>query len=318
MTEQLIVGVFREHRDTEVFEFKAPQYKQAYHELFAQLAAKDVYVAILMGQSTYQGNGTFSKHWVQIERGGEFVFEKRGPITVDVVYDKDHFKADDHALIVNDKRLYDICWSKEKTYEVLGEFHPQTEVAQNAAELDKALQDIPGDRIAVKELTGSSGTGVFVGPKAEAAQAGLVFPLLVQEFIETSGGVPGITDKRHDVRVVLANGQAIIATLRTPPAGGLKSNIGYGGENRLLSVSELPAELLDMCAQIDKRLAEYGEFRLYSIDCGLTPHGWRLFEANAMPGVINRARGEQAVHYQDAVTTFLKQAAQAGRDRRQS
>jgi len=313
---QPIVGIFREKRDIEEFLFKAPQYKQAYHELFNQLQAKGVYAAILMGQKSYKGKGEFTQHWVQVKDEDDYRFEKRGPITVDVLYDKDHFISDGKVLAINDKRLYDICWSKEKTYEVLGEFHPKTTTAHNQAELADFVAAMPGDKVAVKELTGSSGIGVFVGSKKDAAKVDMKFPLLVQEFIETSGGVPGITKKRHDVRVVLANGEPIIATLRTPPEGGLKSNIGYGGENRLLSVSELPQDLLELCAKIDNKLEQFGEFRLYSIDCGLTPNGWRLFEANSMPGVINQARGEQAVTYQDKVTSFLKQAALVGQKRK--
>lgn len=312
---QPVLGIFREKRDIEEFDFKAPHYQQAYHEIIDQLNEKGLYVAVLMGQSSYEGDGRFSKHWVQINNNGKYSFEKRGPITVDAVFDKDHFKDDGRVLKVNDDRLYNVCWSKERTYEVLGEFHPKSILANDEAELDKALDALPGEKVAVKALTGSSGVGVFVGSKLDAhgEQELLDYPVLVQEFIETSGGVPGITDRRHDVRVVLMNGEPIIATLRTPPDGELKSNIGYGGEHRLLGVDELPSELLQMCGDIDKKLESYGKFRIYSVDCGLTPNGWRLFEANGMPGMINRDRGEPAWAYQDALTSFLKQAAIEGK-----
>lgn len=313
--DQPVLGIFREKRDIEDFVFKAPHYQQAYHELIDQLNEKDVYVAVLMGQSSYQGNGTFSKHWVQINDNGVYHFEKRGPITVDAVFDKDHFKDDGNILKINDDRLYQICWSKERTYEVLGEFHPKSVLANNESELDEVLAELPGDRVAIKALTGSSGKGVFVGFKRDAhgEQELLGYPVLVQEFIETDGGIPGITEGRHDIRVVLMNGKPVIATLRTPPAGELKSNIGYGGAHKLLTVDILPTELLEMCQAIDNKLKSYGKFRLYSVDCGLTPHGWRLFEVNGMPGTINRDRGEPAWVYQDELTSFLKRAAIDGR-----
>ena len=311
---QPILGIFRERRDIEEFVFKAFHYEQAYHEIIDQLNEKGVYVAVLMGQGTYEGNGTFSKHWVLVNNNGNYRFEKRGQITVDAVFDKDHFKDDGKVLKINTDRLYQICWSKEKTYEVLGEFHPMSILAHDTAQLDEALEKLPGERVAVKSLTGSSGLGVFVGDKSDVygEQEILKYPVLVQEYIETSGGIPGITDSRHDIRVVLLNGQPAIATLRTPPEGELKSNIGYGGHHRLLSVSELPSELLEMCEAIDKKLKNYGNFRIYSVDCGLTPNGWRLFEVNGMPGTINRDRGEPAWEYQDALTSFLKEAALAG------
>ena len=307
---QPVLGIFREKRDIEEFVFKAPNYKQAYHEIIDQLNEKGVYVALLMGQGSYEGKGHFSKHWVQINDNGVYSFEKRGPITVDAVFDKDHFKDDGQVVKINDDRLYSICWSKEKTYEVLGEFHPKSMLAGDETELDAALAHLPGDSVAVKSLTGSSGKGVFVGLKRDVhgEEEMLEYPVLVQEYIETAGGVPGITDSRHDVRVVLMNGVPAVATLRTPPEGELKSNIGYGGKHRLLHVEELPNELLSMCSAIDNKLKNYGNFRIYSVDCGLTPHGWRLFEVNGMPGVINRDRGEPAWAYQDALTTFLKEA----------
>jgi len=313
--DQPVLGIFREKRDIEEFVFKAPHYQQAYYEIIDQLNEKGVYVAILMGQGSYQGNGQFAKHWVLVNDNGQYQFEKRGPITVDAVFDKDHFRDDGNVMKINDDRLYQVAWSKEQTYEVLGEFHPKSILANSEIELDEALAKLPGEKVAVKALTGSSGKGVFVGSKHDVhgEQELLEYPVLVQEFIETNGGVPGITDGRHDIRVVLMNGEPAVAALRTPPEGELKSNIGYGGMHRLVDVTELPPELIAMCNEIDKKLKSYGKFRIYSVDCGLTPNGWRLFEINGMPGTINRDRGEPAWTYQDKLTTFLKHAAIEGR-----
>lgn len=312
-----ILGIFREHRNIEEFVFKAAHYQEAYEQIIDKLHERGIYVALLMGQKTYQGNGKFSKHWVQIKQGGKTVFEKRGPITVDAVYDKDHFVTDGKVLQVNNPELYKVCWSKEKTYELLGDFHPKTLQANTPQELSSYITAMPGDRVALKDLTGSSGDGVFVGSKSDALKTSLKLPLIVQEFIETSAGVPGITKKRHDVRVVLANGRPIAGTLRTPPEGGFKSNIGYGGENRLLSLTDLPADLLKLCQLIDARLKDYGKFRLYSIDFGLTPNGWRMFEANGMPGVIAQSRGPQALPYQEELADFLAQVARVGQSHKE-
>lgn len=306
-----IIGIFRERRDN-FFEFKAPHYREAYVEIGLKLAEKGVYPAILTGQGTYLGAGKFSKHWYPIKNGSDFIFEERGELTVDAVWDKDHFVTDGKVLEVNNQDLNEMCWSKQETYKVLGDFHPKTIQVSTLAELEDALNQTPGEKVAVKELVGSSGEGVFVGSKPDALKSGLKLPLLVQEFIETGAGVPGITTKRHDVRVVLANGEPIAATLRTPPEGGLKSNIGYGGENRLLNIAQLPKSLLEICKKIDDRLKGYGDFRLYSVDFGLTPNGWRMFEANGMPGVIAQSRGEQADDYQNKLADFLKMVAQAG------
>ena len=65
-----ILGFFRERNDTEEFKFKAPFYQQAYHELLEMLEQRGIYVAVLMGQSSYLGQGRFAKHWVQVKRDG--------------------------------------------------------------------------------------------------------------------------------------------------------------------------------------------------------------------------------------------------------
>lgn len=309
-----IIGIFREKRDN-YFEFKALHYRQAYVEIGLKLAEIGAYPAILVGQSTYLGKGKFSKHWYAVKNGDDFIFEERGEITVDMVWNKDHFVDDGKVLTVNPADLNEMCWSKNKTYEVLGEFHPKTIEVNSEPELEPAINNVPGEIVAVKELEGSSGDGVFVGSKQDALNSGLKLPVIVQEFIETGAGVPDITNKRHDIRVVLANGDPIAATLRTPPAGGFKSNIGYGGENRLLNIDDLPTDLLEICKQIDEKLKSYGNFRLYSVDFGLTPNGWRMFEANGMPGVIALSRGEQAGEYQNKLTNFLKKVGEYAKAR---
>ncbi len=301
-----VLGFFREKNDTEEFKFKAPFYQQAYHELLALLEQRGIYVAILMGQGSYLGAGKFAKHWAQVERDGQFVFEKRGEITPDVVWVKDQFLADD-ALQLNSPRFREVCSDKNLSYELLAEFQPKSFLVKNLDELNQAIEGLPGEIAVVKTLTGNSGLGVFVGKKTEFNYDDFArdFPLQVQEYIETGVGIAGIVDGRHDFRVVVMNGEPAIATLRTPPADGYKSNIGYGGATRLLEVAQIPADLRQLVAQIDQKLATISQDRFYSADFGMTENGWRLFEVNAMPGTINRDRGEPALAYQQKLADFL-------------
>lgn len=306
-----ILGFFREKNDTEEFKFKAPFYKQAYHELLEMLEQRGVYVAILMGQSSYLGQGRFTKHWVQVKRDGRWVFEKRGPIRPDITWVKDQLVAAD-ALQINSANFRQICSDKNLSYDLLSQFQSRSLVVHNQTELEQAITDLPGEMAVVKTPTGNSGLGVFVGLKQDFNYADFnkPFPLQVQEFIETKGGIPGLVKGRHDFRVVIMNGEAIIATLRTPPQDGFKSNIGYGGFTRLVDVSEIPAELKTLVSQIDAQLATISAERFYSADFGLTDQGWRLFEVNAMPGTINRERGEPAVYYQQKMVEFLASVAE--------
>jgi glutathione synthase/RimK-type ligase-like ATP-grasp enzyme len=309
-----IIGVFREKRDIEEFVFKSAVYMQAYHELYDAIARKGAQVAILMGQGSYLGEGRFAQHWVQVKTDDGYQFEKREEIRVDAVYDKDGFISDGKVLVLNSIQMRDICHDKHASYELLEEFHPKSVIVHDAKELDDALAMMPGGKIAVKGLQGNSGTAVFVGDKtdAHAEEDILRYPVQVQEFIETAGGVPGIVEGRHDFRVVLMNGEPVVATYRTPPEGGLKSNIGFGGVSKLVPHAKIPAELREICTEIDKKLAPISTYRFYSADFGLTAYGWRLFEINSMPGVLAKERGSEAAYYQEKLTDFLIQVAKAG------
>ncbi len=307
-----IIGIFRERRDITTFHFKAPQYRRAYEEVIAALEARGAYVAILMGNGTYQGDGVFSRHWVLAPRdNGEYVFEARGQITVDVLWVKDQFDHDDSVLQVNTPEFRRLADDKHASYELLEAFHPTSRLVYTDDELSEAINDTPGRHVAVKMLYGNSGKGVYVGPKHDydRVREHQEFPLQVQQFVDTHLGIPGIVEGRHDFRVIIINGEAVIATLRTPPAGGLKSNIGYGGETRLIDIEDVPLELRALCRDVDAQLETLGAERFYSADFGRTDTGWVLFEINAMPGTINRDRGLHAAQYQQKLIDFLYQAA---------
>lgn len=303
-----IIGIFRERRDITEFVFKAPQYRRGYEELIVELEARGAYVAILMGNGSYRGDGVFEHHWVVVPgEDGTYEFERRGPITVDVLWVKDQFDHEDLLLQINTPAFRRLANDKHASYEYLERFHPMSRLVYTDDELMEAIDAIPGEHVAIKTLYGNSGTGVYVGLKSTFTRAefGHEFPLQVQQFVDTSLGIPGITSGHHDFRVIIVNGEAIIATLRTPPVGGLKSNIGYGGETRLIDIEDVPLELRALCHDVDRALEELGAERFYSADFGHTDAGWVLFEINAMPGMINRDRGACAVHYQQKLATFL-------------
>ena len=304
--QQPVLGYFREKLDIEEFNFKSPEYEQAYRELIGQIEDEGVYVAVLMGQSSYLGDGIFGKHWALVEQDGSFVFEKRGQVEVDALWVKDWFDGDDIEQI-NTLEFRKLCSDKAASYEMLSDFQPKSILVENDDQATAAIDGLPGVRAVVKTLQGNSGEGVFVGQKDEfhASKFNHDFPWQVQEYIETDGGIPNVTSGRHDFRVVLLNGIPAIATLRTPPKGGLKSNLGYGGDSKIFGAEIIPKELLEICHAIDGRLAKFGQDRFYSADFGLTADGWRLFEVNAMPGTINRNRGEAAWGYQQLVAKFL-------------
>jgi hypothetical protein len=87
----------------------------------------------------------------------------------------------------------------------------------NTADAESFLHDLPGDRAALKPITGSSGEGVIVGPKAEVAEeaknrlkAEPNTVLLLQEALDSTSRQSGLrglteTDNMKLARTVQAN-----------------------------------------------------------------------------------------------------------------
>lgn len=301
------IGIFIKKKMTHPV-FKDGHYEQAYAEIVEALDRNGAEALLIGDQESYLGNGVFSKAWKPVKTDSKIEYIEHGETKLDLIFDKDFFEDDDTVPVINSKLLKEICQNKHLSYEVLQEFQPRSSVVYDDEEFDRALAGLPGDTVVVKGLLGSSGDAVFVGARSEAKSGvqHVTYPYQVQEFIETSGGIPGVVDGRHDLRLLMMGDEPIIATLRTPPAGGFKSNIGYGGTNRLVGLHELPDELFALAAQVDAVLAQYARYRLYSADFGLTSTGWKLFEVNGWPGVITRERGEELARaYQEKLSKYM-------------
>lgn len=302
-----VIGIFVKNKDADP-EFKDAQYELAYTEIVEVLIEKGADAVILMGQGRYEGSGVFSKSWSPRRDAERIFYNQRGRTRVDLVFDKDNFVDDDTIPVINPRLLKAICENKHMTYEVLQEFQPKSSVVHTHEDFLGALKTLPGDVAVVKGLHGNSGDAVFIGAKSDAAanMEHVELPYQVQEFVETSQGIPGVVDTRHDLRLLMMGGEPILATLRTPPKDGYKSNLGYGGMNRLVDLSELPDELFSMAHGIDKVLEQFAPFRLYSADFGHTDKGWKLFEVNGLPGVITRERGEVLARaYQEKLAQYI-------------
>ncbi|MEM7588438.1 MAG: hypothetical protein AAF560_33930, partial [Acidobacteriota bacterium] len=110
---------------------------------------------------------------------------------------------------------------------------------------------------------------------------------IVQAFLETSSGIPelGIRE-RHDLRLILRDGEIVLAFARMPAESSYVSNCSQGGRELPLAVADLPLRVTRFAAEIDARLSRFGP-RLYSLDLGVGRSGkiW-IYELNTMPGIV--------------------------------
>jgi hypothetical protein len=209
------VAAFLELPKITDYPLSKPDYFQSYKELSneVELLGEDFY--IVRHQSTYKGTGVFSKSWKYV---GDSLNET-GEVKVDVVYDKGEFKSDGNVKVLNCDFINELCTDKWIMYQKYKEYCPRTWLVQSNEELQKALQSVSTDIAVIKPVDGEEGIDVYIdSPKKLLAQH-YNFPVLIQEFIDTSSGVPNIVDGLHDFRIAILNGEIIYSYYRTPPQG---------------------------------------------------------------------------------------------------
>lgn len=263
-------------------------YYHSYQENLLAMKRAGAEVYFVTDNESYQGAGKFSNAWT-IDSVSEVAdFTEVGAITADLVFDKGGFEGDD-VKVVTDHRLLPVIDDKAETYRVFSEYQPASIICANNEEVQAAIVSVEGEMVVVKSLVGSGGKQVYIGTKESIMVPETeVYPLIVQEFIDMSGGIPGLAEGVHDVRVLIAGGSIIGATLRQPSAGSLYANVSKGGIEQLLSIEQIPAELIPITNDIDQKLcSRLGVFpRYYAADFALGKKGWKLVELNYKPGLF--------------------------------
>lgn len=290
--------------------FSGRYYTIAYNDLFKRILSLGAEPILLhSADKTYKQNGVFSEYWtVDFDEGTPHYTRQEKEITIKFLYDKFRFPFDDIAM-VNPPKIRDIAANKYLSYLFAPEQHELTFLVRNAQELETVKMGWnQAERLAIKELDSNGGQKVFVGLFHEYKDD-LEFPLIVQKFIDTSGGVPGLVEGMHDVRVAIYNGEVIHGLIRRPGESTLKANMKYGGESTALYVKDIPLELVNVIKEMDKKLERMGD-RYYSADFGYNGKSWKLFELNAFPGLATvETDGEAVSEYMQLLAEHLVESA---------
>lgn len=263
--------------------------KPAYLRLF-EFGYAEGWEMYVTSKKTYRGGGVFGGGWIYDK--GRFDLVKED-LKIDLVYDRvtglSFPPKDDQLLIVNRPDFKRLCYDKWLTYQKLGQFMPKTVWVGGQSGLDKALDQITTDRVVLKPFNGMKGLGVFIGPKEEAKKFEFdkkgYQKYIAQEFAETSAGVEGIVASRHDLRVVIANGQVVWCHVRTPAEGMLKANVAQGGNIKELDYeSQFPSSIKKIVEQVAPVFYRDYDNPIYSVDFGMTENGPVIFEINDQIG----------------------------------
>lgn len=168
------------------------------------------------------------------------------------------------------------------------------------------LSKIKSGRVVLKPLVESGGKGVQILRKKDVAKkAKIKSPYLVQEFIDSSAGVPGFSKGIHDLRLVVINKKIIYSYIREPKTGSLLANCSQGGILKIVPLKNIPKSVYPI---IDHANRTFDTFfpRLYSIDLMFDKkkNPW-VIELNAMPG-LNLCAEEERPHLLKLYTELIK------------
>ncbi len=246
-------------------------------------------VYVLTGK-TYQGNGIFNGVW-RFE-DGKFA-QVLTPTKIDLVYDRSggvKFPPEkDKSLIwVNRRDFKLLAWDKFATSKVIGEYMPQTYDIGSKEDLPEILSKIKTDWVVLKPFNGLKGIGIFIGSKDNALEFefdGKYNHYVAQEFVDTSGGLTGITSGMHDLRIVVVNGNPVWCHVRVPVDGSFLANAAQGGNLTEVEYNNVPQSIKEVVKKVSTIFTSNYDNPLYSLDFGVDKGGRPyIFEINDQMG----------------------------------
>lgn len=293
------------------YPFDKSEYLEIYQIIISQLESRGIEVFIVRADS-YRGNGNFTHGW---RFTGPEQLEEVADIKADLIFNRDDkntipFITD--CNIINHAEFDDLCLDKVRTFEYFPDISPKSASIHSYDQYINTMKswDFPaGEHVVLKKNFETEGRGIVIEPWDQITVDAYEDweSILLQEFVDSSGGIPGITDTHHDLRVTVVNHKPLNSFVRNPKEGSLLANIGQGGSGRSIGIEEVPAEVLELVSQIDQQCSKY-EPCLYSADFMLGKRGWKLIELNSRPGVQHPSWSGSYEKYNNAVVDMLVQA----------
>ena len=278
--------------------------KNKAHVLFSKIAKKSGLNVFFADYKEYF-NGALKKSWYY-NRGWKLVHDQG----IDVIYSRfaasiysnnkrnkaaekfKHYMAK-HTPMINHPTIDEFCWDKLIIREFFPEYTPKTFIINTKKKLKTVLPRIKTQKYVLKPRYGTLGKDIHILDKDELPKK-VKKDTLVQEFIDTSGGVKGITHRVHDLRVIVANGKIDHTFVRIPKKNMLIANVSLGARKEFFSSKKLSPEAVKIVKKVDKLLKSHKP-RLYSVDFLFNkeqkPY---IVECNSQPMIDKYAYGKFA------------------------
>ncbi|MDD5083843.1 MAG: hypothetical protein PHT88_02790 [Candidatus Moranbacteria bacterium] len=239
-------------------------------------------------------------------------------IRPDLIYDKtksgseaqqakEHI-SEDYSFI-NDLNFTKIIDNKFVTSLIFPKWSKKNWFVKTKADIRKLLPELQSNKIVIKPISESGGKGIHIIDKKDLADLVFCGENIVQEFIDSSGGVPGISGKAHDLRLVFAGDKLIYAYIREPKDGSLLANVLQGGALTIVPIEQIPASLDPIVSAVNETFRSFSN-RIFSIDVMFDEcsNPW-IVELNSMPGLFftTEEKPYMAKLYRELVKMFKRQ-----------
>lgn len=176
--------------------------------------------------------------------------------------------------------------NKFSQYLLFDEFMPKSYLANDRLEFKKAIKRVKSEKAVIKPLFGSGGFGIKIAEKKKTLATRVEFPVLIQEFIESEKGIPGLSKGKEvaDLRLVFINHKLVYALSRIAKKGSLFTNFHQGAGAKLVEEKSIPASVVVMAKKIIAKLFLFSEAH-YCLDFIFDNSGRPyLLEMNSTPG----------------------------------
>lgn len=218
----------------------------------------------------------------------------------DAIFDrspkKDFPTQDIDSKTLNSLAFKSLANNKDRTYELLKEFMPKTFTLTSKKDFESAIASFRPEEMAVfKPVDGFGGKGVVI-TEAKNITVHLLTPnkkYILQKFVDTSSGVPGIISGHHDLRIIIVDGSPILLQARSPKPGELRANISQGGQCFEFPYESAPLALRSIVSKVHPLIDATFSSPFYSIDFGIDQDGTPyIFEINDQIGFKGAITGE--------------------------
>lgn len=222
------------------------------------------------------------------------------------------------VTIVNDLWISDALTDKVRTYELFPELIPATVDVADAVGMARLRElsthpDLSLEKLILKPRFGERGKGIEVIDFSDLTSTRVLNKqdYIIQPFLESDAGIPELNIQgRHDLRMLVNNGEIIQLFVRVPAPNSHISSYAAGGKIQHFEVAQLPEKFREVALAVDERLNHFVP-RLYSVDVGFGRSGkiW-IYELNTMPGIVweeeHMADKPKYIRVHKAITNMLK------------